>query len=429
MLDIKLIRENPEFVRSNLMKRANPENLKMLDELLETDRKWRENLTKLNDQRHQKKLVTMEVAALKKAGKDVKDKLEKAKTIDKEIAETEKEVSTEEEKERDLLMRLPNMLHDSVPVGQGEENNLQIRTWGTIPTFTFPIKNHIDLALNLDIVDIERAGKVAGSRFYYLKRQAVLLDMALMSFAMEEMVNKGYTPIEPPFLMRKDAYEGVTALSDFQDVLYKVENEDLYLIATSEHPMAAMLQNEVLTEQQLPLKLAGISTCFRKEAGAHGKDTRGIFRTHQFNKIEQFIFCTPEQSWQLHEELIQNAENLVQKLELPYRVVNVCTGDIGTVAAKKYDIEAWMPAQNGYREIVSCSNCTDYQARRLNIRYREKEGAPTKGFTHTLNSTALATGRTIVAIFENNQQEDGTIIIPKVLRKYMDYKETINLKR
>ena len=429
MLDIKLIRENPEFVRSNLMKRANPENLKMLDELLETDRKWRENLTKLNDQRHQKKLVTMEVAALKKAGKDVKDKLEKAKTIDKEIAETEKEVSTEEEKERDLLMRLPNMLHDSVPVGQGEENNLQIRTWGTIPTFTFPVKNHIDLALNLDIVDIERAGKVAGSRFHYLKRQAVLLDMALMSFAMEEMVNKGYTPIEPPFLMRKDAYEGVTALSDFQDVLYKVENEDLYLIATSEHPMAAMLQNEVLTEQQLPLKLAGISTCFRKEAGAHGKDTRGIFRTHQFNKIEQFIFCTPEQSWQLHEELIQNAENLVQKLELPYRVVNVCTGDIGTVAAKKYDIEAWMPAQNGYREIVSCSNCTDYQARRLNIRYREKEGAPTKGFTHTLNSTALATGRTIVAIFENNQQEDGTIIIPKVLRKYMDYKETINLKR
>ena len=429
MLDIKLIRENPEFVRSNLMKRANPENLKMLDELLETDRKWRENLTKLNDQRHQKKLVTMEVAALKKAGKDAKDKLEKAKTIDKEIAETEKEVSTEEEKERDLLMRLPNMLHDSVPVGQGEENNTQIRTWGTIPTFTFPVKNHIDLALNLDIVDIERAGKVAGSRFYYLKRQAVLLDMALMSFAMEEMVNKGYTPIEPPFLMRKDAYEGVTALSDFQDVLYKVENEDLYLIATSEHPMAAMLQNEVLKEQQLPLKLAGISTCFRKEAGAHGKDTRGIFRTHQFNKIEQFIFCTPEQSWQLHEELIQNAENLVQKLELPYRVVNVCTGDIGTVAAKKYDIEAWMPAQNDYREIVSCSNCTDYQARRLNIRYREKEGAPTKGFTHTLNSTALATGRTIVAILENNQQEDGTIIIPKVLRKYMGYKETINLKR
>ena len=309
------------------------------------------------------------------------------------------------------------MLHDSVPVGQGDNDNVQVKTWGKIPTFNFPVKNHIDLALNLDIVDVESAGKVAGSRFFYLKHQAVLLDMALMSFAMEEMVNKGYTPIEPPYFMRREAYEGVTALSDFEDVLYKIENEDLYLIATSEHPMAAMLQNEVLTEQQLPLKLAGISACFRKEAGAHGKDTRGIFRTHQFNKIEQFIFCTPEQSWQLHEELLQNAENLVQKLELPYRVVNVCTGDIGTVAAKKYDIEAWMPAQNAYREIVSCSNCTDYQARRLNIRYREKEGAPTKGCPHTLNSTALATGRTIVAILENNQQADGTITHTKSAAK------------
>jgi seryl-tRNA synthetase len=429
MLDIKLIRENPEHVRSNLMKRGNPENLSMLDELVETDRKWRENLTNLNELRHQKKLVTSEIATLKKAGKDAAERLEKAKAIDREITDTEGKVAAEEEKEHDLLMRLPNMLHDSVPVGQGENDNVQVRTWGTIPTFKFPVKNHIDLALNLDIVDIERAGKVAGSRFHYLKREAVLLDMALMSFALEEMVKKGYTPIEPPYLMRKEAYEGVTALSDFADMLYKIENEDLYLIATSEHPMAAMLQNEVLKEEELPLKLAGISACFRKEAGAHGKDTRGIFRTHQFNKIEQFIFCTPEQSWQLHEELIQNAEELIQKLGLPYRVVNVCTGDIGTVAAKKYDIETWMPAQNAYREIVSCSNCTDYQARRLNIRYREKEGAPTKGFVHTLNSTALATGRTIVAILENYQQEDGTITIPKALRKYMDNNETITLKR
>jgi seryl-tRNA synthetase len=429
MLDIKLIRENPEIVSSNLMKRGNSENIGMLDDLVGTDRKWRENLTRLNELRHQKKLATTEVAALKKAGKDASETLAKAKAIDTEITSTEKEVAAEEEKEHDLLMRLPNMLHDSVPVGQGENDNVQERTWGTPTTFNFPVKNHIDLALTLDIVDIERAGKVAGSRFHYLKREAVLLDMALMSFAMEEMVTKGYTPIEPPYLMRKEAYEGVTALSDFQDVLYKVENEDLYLIATSEHPMAAMLQNEVLTEQQLPLKLAGISACFRKEAGAHGKDTRGIFRTHQFNKIEQFIFCTPEQSWQLHEELIHNAEELVQKLGLPYRIVNVCTGDIGTVAAKKYDIEAWMPAQNAYREIVSCSNCTDYQARRLNIRYREKEGAPTKGFVHTLNSTALATGRTIVAILENFQHEDGSITIPKVLRKYMGDNETISLKR
>jgi len=290
------------------------------------------------------------------------------------------------------------------------------------------VKNHIDLALDLNQIDMERAGKVSGARFFYLKNEVAMLDMALMGFAIEELAKKGYTAIIPPYLMKREAYEGVTALADFADVLYKAENEDLYLIATSEHPMAAMYMGEVLKEQEMPVKLAGISTCFRKEAGAHGKDTRGIFRTHQFNKVEQFIFCKPEDSAKLHEELLMNAEELLQKLELPYRVVNVCTGDIGTVAAKKYDIEAWMPAQDGYREVVSCSNCTDYQARRLGIRYREKEGAAPKGFVHTLNSTAIATGRTIVAILENNQLEDGTVRIPAVLRKYMGNREKIDRK-
>jgi seryl-tRNA synthetase len=278
-------------------------------------------------------------------------------------------------------------------------------------------------------MDIERAGKIAGARFFYLKNDGVLLDMALMNFALQEMVKKGYKPIEPPFLMRRKPYEGVVALSDFEDVLYKIEDEDLYLIATSEHPMAAMFMDEVLRADELPLKLVGVSTNFRKEAGAHGKDTRGIFRTHQFNKIEQFVFCKPEDSWEIHEELVQNAEDLVQKLGLPYRVVNCCTGDIGTVAAKKYDVEAWMPAQNAYREIISCSNCTDYQARRLNIKYREKEGEPPKGFVHTLNSTAIATGRTIVAILENYQQEDGSVVVPEVLRKYMGGIAKIESKR
>jgi seryl-tRNA synthetase len=429
MLDIKLIRENPEFVKNNLMKRGNPENSKMLDTLVDLDREWRQNLTKLNELRHERKLITAEIAALKKAGKDADSKVEKAKAIDSKITGIEKEVGRAEEKTRDYLMRLPNLLHETVPFGKDENENVQMRIGGTIPKFSFPVKNHIDLGLDLDIIDIERAGKVAGSRFFYLKRAGVLLDMALMSFALEEIMKKGYLPVEPPYLMRKEPYEGVTALSDFKDVLYKIENEDLYLIATSEHPMAAMFMNEVLVKEDLPLKLAGISACFRREAGAHGKDTRGIFRTHQFNKIEQFVFCEPEESWKLHEELIHNAEELVQKLGLPYRVVNVCTGDIGTVAAKKYDIEAWMPAQNGYREIVSCSNCTAYQARRLGIRYREKEGAPVKGFVHTLNSTAIATGRTMVAILENFQQEDGSVVVPEVLRKYMGDIEKISLKR
>jgi seryl-tRNA synthetase len=429
MLDIKLIRENPEFVKENLAKRGNPENGKMLDALIDVDREWRETLTKLNELRHERKLVTIEIAKLKKAGEDADDKVEKAKAIDAEITAIEKQVAEKEERIRGYLMLLPNLLHETVPFGKDENGNVQMGTWGKTPKFDFSVKNHIDLAVNLDIVDVERAGKVAGSRFFYLKGQGVLLDMALMSFAMEEMTHKGYLPVEPPYLMRREPYEGVTSLSDFGEVLYKIENEDLYLIATSEHPMAAMYMNEVFKEEDLPLKLAGVSACFRKEAGAHGKDTRGIFRTHQFNKIEQFIFCTPEQSWKLHEELLQNAEDLVQKLGLPYRVVNVCTGDIGTVAAKKYDIEAWMPAQDGYREIISCSNCTDYQARRLNIRYREKEGAPTKGFVHTLNSTAIATGRTIVAILENFQQEDRSVVVPQVLRKYMGNIEHIGLER
>ena len=429
MLDIKLIRENPEFVKNNLAKRGNPEAIQMLEDLIAVDKEWRLNLTKLNELRHQRKQITIEIAKLKKAGKEATSEVERAQDIDEKITLIEKQVTEQEQKAHGYLMRLPNLIDESVPLGKDSNDNVQVKTWGTIPKLNFPIKNHIDLALDLDQIDMERAGKISGARFFYLKNQVAQLDMALMSFAIEELTKKGYTPIIPPYLMKREAYEGVTALGDFADVLYKVENEDLYLIATSEHPMAAMFMNEVFKEQEMPLKLAGISTCFRKEAGAHGKDTRGIFRTYQFNKIEQFIFCKPEDSAKLVEELLQNAEDLLQKLELSYRVVNVCTGDIGTVAAKKYDIEAWMPAQNGYREVVSCSNCTDYQARRLGIRYREKEGASPKGFVHTLNSTAIATGRTIVAILENNQQQDGTINIPKALRKYMGNLEKIDRKR
>jgi seryl-tRNA synthetase len=429
MLDIKLIREQPELVKANLTKRGNPEVLCMLDDLIVVDKEWRVNLTKLNELRHDRKQVTIEIAKLKKAHQEAANEVTRAQDIDQKITLLEKQVTLQEQKTRDYLMRLPNLLDDSVPLGNDDSDNVQVKTWGTIPQFNFQIKNHIDLALDLDQIDMERAGKVSGSRFFYLKNEVAMLDMALMSFATEELAKKGYTPIIPPYLMKHEAYEGVTALADFADVLYKVENEDLYLIATSEHPMAAMLMNETLKEQDMPVKLAGMSTCFRKEAGAHGKDTRGIFRTHQFNKIEQFIFCKPEDSPKLHEEILQNAEELLQKIGLAYRVVNVCTGDIGTVAAKKYDIEAWMPAQNGYREVVSCSNCTDYQARRLGVRYREKEGAPPKGFVHTLNSTAIATGRTIVAILENNQQEDGTVNIPEALKKYMGNREKIDRKR
>ncbi len=420
MLDIKVIRENPEMVRSNLEKRGNPENLELLDTLIQTDVQWRANLTRLNDLRHERKVCTQQIATLKKAKQDATEQVNQAKLVDQKITATEKEVAEQEQKIHDMLLRLPNLLHETVPFGETDADNIEVKKWGNQPTFTFAPKSHIDLAIDLDIADVERAGKISGARFFYLKGKGVQLDLALVQFALEHLAKKGYIAIEPPYLMKREPYEGVTSLADFADVLYKIENEDLYLIATSEHPMAAMYMNEVLKQEDLPLKLTGFSTCFRKEAGAHGKDTRGIFRTHQFNKIEQFIFCTPEDSWKMHEELAQNAVELLQQLELPYRMVNVCTGDIGTVAAKKYDFEAWMPAQAAYREVISCSNCTDYQARRLNIKYREKEGTPPKGNLHTLNSTAIATGRTIVAILENHQQQDGTIYVPKALRKYMN---------
>jgi seryl-tRNA synthetase len=429
MLDIKLIRESPDVVRQNLKKRGDPANLKMLEELVACDKTWRQGLTKLNELRHKRREITTEIAMEKKKGKDANDKIAKAKEVDTEITRLEKQVAEAEDKVHNLLMRLPNLLHETVPFGKDENDNTEVRKWGQPPKFSFSVKDHMDLGTKLDVIDVERASKITGARFFFLKNEAVLLDMALLNFALEEMSKKGYHPIEPPYLMRRKAYEGVVALGDFEDVLYKIENEDLYLIATSEHPVGSMFMDEVLMAEDLPLKFCGVSTNFRKEAGAHGKDTRGVFRTHQFNKVEQFIFSRPEDSWKLHEELVHNAEELVQKLGLAYRVVNVCTGDIGTVAAKKYDIETWMPAQDAYREIVSCSNCTDYQARRLNIKYREKEGEAPKGFVHTLNSTAIATGRTMVALIENYQQEDGSIVVPEVLRKYMGGIKKIEPKR
>jgi len=248
----------------------------------------------------------------------------------------------------------------------------------------------------------------------------VWLDFALMMYSMDFLSREGFTIVNPPYMMNSKAYSGVTAFSDFEEVLYKLEDEDLYLIATSEHPIAAMHMNETLGEDELPLLYAGVSPCFRKEAGAHGKDTKGIFRVHQFHKVEQFIFCLPEESWDWHEKLMENVEKLWQGLGLPYRIVNICTGDLGIVAAKKYDLEVWMPAQGRYREMVSCSNCTDWQSYRLDIRFAEERGKPSKGFVHTLNSTAIATTRAITAIIENNQLEDGRVEVPKVLRKYLE---------
>lgn len=319
-------------------------------------------------------------------------------------------------------MRIPNVTHETVPVGKDDSENVEVRRFGEIKKPDFELLNHGELIEKLDLADFKRAAKVAGSGFYYLKGKLAQLNFALQRYALDFLIQKGWTIVQPPVMMNRASYEGVTSLGDFEDVMYKIEDEDLYLIATSEHPLGAMYMNEVLQKKELPLRLAGVSPCFRREIGSHGVDTKGIFRVHQFDKIEQFVFCTEEESWQIHEEILANAEELFQNLEIPYRVVNVCTGDLGIIASKKYDIEAWSPRQDKFIEVVSCSNCTSYQAVRLNIRYQKDEE---RTWVHTLNSTAIATSRALVAILENFQNEDGSVTIPKVLRPYMNNAEKI----
>ena len=429
MLDIRLIRESPEAVRENIKRRQDDDKLKLLGKVIKLDAKWREMTREVNDLRESRNRVSLEIAKLKKAGKDeeVKAKMKEAARIPKKLESVEKKKDEMWDDLKVGLMKLPNMLHESVPYGKDEHNNVEIRRVGEPPQFAFTPKSHADILTSLGIADFERAAKVSGAGFVYLKEDAALLDIAIQRFAIDFLRKRGFILCEPPLMIRRKAYEGVTDLGDFESVMYKAEGEDLYLIATSEHPMGAMYINEVLEKKQLPIKLCGVSTCFRREVGSHGKYTKGLFRMHQFNKIEQFVFCLPEQSWQIHEEIQKNSEDLYQALGIHYRVVNVCTGDIGSIAAKKYDIEVWM-ADGQFRESGSNSNCTDYQARRLNVRWREAEGKPVAGFVHTLNNTALATSRTILAIVEQFQQKDGTVIVPKPLRPYMNGMEVIGAK-
>lgn len=420
MLDINLIRKQPEIIKKDLEKRGNLVKLAWLDDIRKSDKKWRELREEADKLKHKRNLLTEEIAKLKKQGKDISKKIEEMEVIPDQIKAMDEEISVLEEKINYILMRLPNILHKSVPKGKNDAENVPIRKSGTPKKYNYDLKVHGELIEDLGLGDFSRAAKVAGAGFYYILGDLVLLNQALLQFALDFLVKKGYVPIEPPLMMRRKPYEGVTDLEDFKTMMFKIDGEDLYLIATSEHPIAAMFMNEVIDEKQLPLKFAGISACFRKEAGTHGVDTKGLFRTHQFNKIEQFIFCRPEDSWKLHEELIRNAEALFKRLQIPHRVVNVCTGDIGTVAAKKYDLETWSPRQNKYVEVVSCSNCTDYQARRLNIKCGKVGGD--KRILHTLNSTAIATSRALVAILENNQQKDGSVLVPKALWPYMNKK-------
>ena len=423
MLDIRLVRESPDVIRRDLAKRNAPEKAKLLDDVIRWDAEWRKALAEADRLRRRRNEITRDIADAKKAGKSTEKLRKEAATLPEKIDALDAKTDELADKVRGGLLRLPNLLHESVPVGKDDTENVEVARWGTPRRVDFELKSHSDLLEALRLADFDRARKIAGAGFVYLLGDLVRLDQALLAFALNYMVKQGFTAVFPPFMMRREAYEGVVDLGDFETVMYKIDGEDLFLIATSEHPMGAMYMDEIIDEADLPIALTGLSTQFRREIGGHGVDTKGFFRMHQFNKIEQFVFCRPEDSWTWHEKLRANGEAIYRALEIPYRVVNVCTGDIGTVAAKKYDIEGWFPRQNAYREVISCSNCTDYQARRLNTRAGKVGGE--KFFPHTLNSTAMATSRGLVAVLENYQEKDGSVGVPKVLRPYMGGQDVI----
>ncbi len=428
MLDIKFCRESPEAVRESLRKRHDSEKGKWFEDLLAKDEEWRKLNADAENMRARRNSISREINAAKKTGDEKKSQslLKEAGEIPGKIKDAEARTLLLRSKIDEYLRRLPNTLHESVPYGKTSDDNVDVRKWGKPKTFSFELKNHEQIAEEIGGADFERAAKVSGRGFVFLKGKLALLEQALVRFALDSLVKKGFTFVQPPLMLNKDAYAGVVDLEDFEKVMYKIDGEDRFLIATSEHPLTAQYKDEVLETEELPLKLTGLSMCFRKEIGAHGIDTKGLFRMHQFNKVEQIVLCKPDESWEWHEKLLANAEELWQKLEIPYRVVNICTGDIGIVAAKKYDIEAWFPREKAYREVCSISNCTNYQSVGLNLRYRiGKQGAvdEKREYLHTLNATAIATSRALRAILENYQEKDGSITVPKALRAYTGFDE------
>jgi len=422
MLEMKVFRESPEKVFEDLKKRNLPKDI--ASDVIELDKEWRRLIEKGNKLRAKRNTISKNIGELKKKGHDFSEILKDMAKLKEDLNQNEK--NTEEAlKLRDSKrMVVPNLLEKNVPIGKDENGNLEVSIYGT-KREEKELLSHQDILKKINGSDLKRAAKITGRRFYFLTGDLARLELALINFAVDLLCEKGYSLTTPPFLMNREAYEGVVDLNDFEDIMYKIDNHDLYLIATSEHPLTARFKNEIIELKEEPLKFAGISTNFRREVGAHGISDRGIWRVHQFSKVEQVVICRPEDSKKMHEEILNNAKNIFEKLEIPFRVIDVCTGDIGTVAARKFDIEAWMPSTNKWKEVVSASNCKSYQSVRLNMRYRTKEGTD---FPHTLNSTAVATTRALAAILENNQTKNGDVIIPKALRKWMGNQEIIESK-
>ena len=416
MLDARFVRENPERVVESLQQRGY--DASVINDFLGIEDERRSLLLDVERLRQQRNELSEKISKMKKDGRDVSGETQEAKNVSEAIKTKEEKLKELDEKTKTFLLNMPNIPHESVPVGKDETENAEIRKWGEPRQFDFEPMNHWDIGGILEIIDFERASKIAGARFAIMKGMGARLERALMNFMLDLNTSKGYKEIFPPIIVNRDSMIGTGQLPKFANELFIVSDPEFYLIPTAEVPLTNIHRNEILREEDLPIYYTAYTPCFRREAGSYGKDVRGLIRQHQFNKVEMVKFVKPENSYQELELLTKDAEDILQKLRLPYRVVSLCTGDLGFAASKTYDIEVWLPGQQKYREISSCSNFTDFQARRASIRFR-KEGRKGTEFVHTLNGSGLAIGRTLIAILENYQHKDGSVVVPEVLRTYM----------
>ncbi len=424
MLDIKLLRKDFDAIKKKLEMRG--EELSGIDQFQELDEKRRSIIVAVEELKSKRNAVSQEVAQLKREKKDAEHLILEMRNVSDKVKELDEELRMIEEQLDHLLLTIPNIPHESVPVGESEDDNVEVRQWGEQPNFSFEPKPHWDLATELGVLDFERASKVTGSRFVFYKGLGARLERALLNFMMDLHEDEhGYEEILPPYMVNRTSMIGTGQLPKFEEDAFKIREEDYFLIPTAEVPVTNFHRDEILSVEQLPIAYTAFSACFRSEAGSAGRDTRGLIRQHQFNKVELVRFVKPEDSYEELEKLTGHAEKVLQLLKLPYRVMSMCTADLGFTAAKKYDIEVWIPSYGTYREISSCSNFEDFQARRANIRFKRDAKGKTE-FVHTLNGSGLALGRTVAAILENYQQEDGSVIIPEVLRPYMGNKTIIN---
>ena len=422
MLDVKFVRENREVVQGALRRRSVPFSLAGFGEL---DRERRETLVAVEKLRAERNAASDEIGRLRREKKDASALMDRMKEVSGLIKEAEAGLPDIERRMEEVLLSLPNIPDPSVPEGKGEEDNPTVRAWGDPPSFSFPVRDHVDIGTALSILDFDRAAKIAGARFCLMMGAGALMERALINFMLDVHTREhGYTEVLPPFLANSASFFGTGQLPKFEADLFHVTGTDYYLVPTAEVPVTNIVRDEILSAQSLPLKMTAYTPCFRAEAGSHGKDVRGMIRQHQFNKVELVKICRPEESWAELESLTADAEDILKRLSLPYRVVTLCTADLGFSAAKTYDIEVWIPSQGRYREISSCSNFTDFQARRAKIRFRDGDTGKTR-LAHTLNGSGLAVGRTVVAILENFQQEDGSVLVPEALRPYMNGMERI----